>query len=85
MKKKKINNRNQQHAHKGNKFQIMADFMPKPWDLAAMGKKVDVTIMLEDSNIKFFKRQAKKYGTSYKAMIRNLLEHYAAQAEKALR
>ena len=62
-------------------FEIIPDFLPKPWELAAMEKKSKVTIMLEDKSVAFFKRQAKKYGVSYQAMIRNLLQQYALRAK----
>lgn len=61
-------------------LEIIEDFLPKPWELAAMEKKVKVTITLNDSSIEFFKEQAKKYNTPYQAMIRNLLTQYALKA-----
>ena len=61
-------------------FEIIPDFLPKPWELAE--KKTKVTITLNVSDVKFFKRQAKKYKTPYQAMIRNLLHQYALRAEK---
>jgi predicted DNA binding CopG/RHH family protein len=61
-------------------LEIIEDFLPKPWELAAMEKKSKVTIMLEDSSVAFFKKQAKKYGVSYQAMIRNLLRDYSVKA-----
>lgn len=63
-------------------LEIIPDFLPKPWELAAMEKKTKVTITLNDSSVKFFKQQAKRYGTPYQAMIRNLLQQYAMRAEK---
>jgi uncharacterized protein (DUF4415 family) len=59
---------------------VIPDFLPKPWELADMEKKVKVTITLNDSSVQFFKQQGKKYKTPYQAMIRNLLQQYAVKA-----
>jgi hypothetical protein len=61
---------------------VIPDFLPKPWELAGMEKKVKVTITLNDSSVRFFKKQAKKYKTPYQAMIRNLLQQYAERARE---
>lgn len=37
----------------------MPDFLPKPWELAAVEKKTKVTISLNEDSVAFFKRQAK--------------------------
>lgn len=63
-------------------FEIIEDFLPKPWELAEMEKKSKVTISLGDSSLKFFKQTAKEHGVSYQAMIRNLLQLYAMKAGK---
>jgi predicted DNA binding CopG/RHH family protein len=63
-------------------YEIIPDFLPKPWELARMEKKSKVTITLSDESVAFFKKQAKKYGTPYQAMIRNLLQHYVMQAQR---
>jgi len=39
--------------------------------------------MLRKSSVEFFKAEAKKYPTSYQAMIRRLLDLYAAEFSKA--
>jgi predicted DNA binding CopG/RHH family protein len=61
-------------------YEIIRDFLPKPWELAQMEKKTKITITLNESSVKFFKQQAKKFGTPYQAMIRNLLQQYATKA-----
>lgn len=80
MKKKIVYEENPWDDVKASDLEIIEDFLPKPWELAAMEKKSKVTIMLEDSSVKFFKQQAKKYGVSYQAMIRNLLRDYSVKA-----
>jgi predicted DNA binding CopG/RHH family protein len=62
-------------------FEIIPDFLPKPWELAEE-KKTKITITLNESSVEFFKRQAKKYNTPYQAMIRNLLQAYVMRAGK---
>ncbi len=59
---------------------VVKGLLPPPHELARMEKKVKVTITLNDSSVKFFKAQAKKYKTPYQAMIRNLLQAYAERA-----
>lgn len=54
------------------------DFLPKPEELVLKETKKRVTITLSESSLDFFKRAAKKYGASYQAMIRRLLDLYAA-------
>ncbi|MDX2072876.1 MAG: BrnA antitoxin family protein [Alphaproteobacteria bacterium] len=81
MKKKIVYKKNPWPDVKTGDLEIIDDFLPKPWELAAMEKKSKVTIMLEDESVAFFKQQAKKYGVSYQAMIRNLLMQYAAKAQ----
>lgn len=65
-----------------NNMEIIEDFLPKPWELAAMEKKTKVTISLGESSVEFFKKLAKENGVSYQAMIRNLLQLYAMRAGK---
>jgi len=81
MKKRIVYEDNPWPGVKIDNLKVIDDFLPKPWELADMEKKVKVTITLNESSIKFFKRQAKKFGTPYQAMIRNLLQQYAARAE----
>jgi predicted DNA binding CopG/RHH family protein len=59
---------------------VVKDLLPPPHELARMEKKSKITITLNDSSVEFFKKQAKKYKTPYQAMIRNLLQQYAARA-----
>lgn len=63
-------------------LRIIPDFLPKPWELAALEKKEKITITLNKESVDFFKKQAKKYKTPYQAMIRNLLQQYAQRADK---
>ena len=63
-------------------FEIIEDFLPKPWELAQMEKKTKVTISLGESSVNYFKALAKEHGVSYQAMIRNLLQLYAMRAGK---
>lgn len=63
---------------------VVEDFLPPPDQLAFREETVKVTITLNKASIEFFKREAKKHGTPYQAMIRKLLDAYAqryAQSE----
>lgn len=66
---------------------VIGDFLPPPDQLAFREETVKVTITLNKASIEFFKREAKRHGTPYQAMIRKLLDAYAQRyaqpAEKA--
>ena len=57
---------------------VISDFLPKPEDLILREKKTRVTITLTEKSLDFFKSAAKKHKASYQAMIRRLLDFYAA-------
>ncbi len=66
------------------KIEIIDDFLPPPEELAFKEENIKVTIALSKSSIDFFKKEAKSRHTSYQAMIRRLLDLYAAKHQKAL-
>lgn len=53
------------------------DFLPPPHELARAKTTVVVTIGLDPETIAFFKKEAKKNGTKYQKMIREVLHRYA--------
>ena len=55
------------------------DFLPPPSELVLKEEQVKVTLSLSKNSIEFFKEQAKKHGTAYQPMIRELLDSYAKQ------
>ena len=55
---------------------IVRDFLPKPEELSFKEKKTKITITITQRSLDFFKSSAKKYGASYQAMIRRLIDHY---------
>jgi hypothetical protein len=59
------------------RLKIVDDFLPPPDQLAFRDETVKVTITLSKASVEFFKREAKRRGTPYQAMIRKLLDHYA--------
>lgn len=59
------------------KVAVVEDFLPPPERLAFREETVKVTITLNKASIEFFKREAKRHGTPYQAMIRRLLDAYA--------
>lgn len=58
------------------------NFLPPPHELAQRLKKTKITIEITGASAAFFKRQAEKYGVSYQAMIRELLDEYAIRSRK---
>ncbi len=59
------------------KLQRVEDTFPRPEELVFKEENTKVTIALSRRSIDFFKREAKKHGTQYQKMIRNLLDSYA--------
>lgn len=57
---------------------IVKDFLPKPEDLAFKEDTVKVTLNLSKSSIEFFKGIARKHGSQYQKVIRNLLDKYTS-------
>lgn len=57
---------------------VMKDFLPRPEQLVVREKKQRVTLTLTKRSLDFFKSVAKKQKASYQAMIRMLVDSYAA-------
>ena len=64
-------------------LRVIKDFLPPPNQLVLREDNVKVTIALKKSNIDFFKKQAKKHGTSYQKMMREVIDRYASHYKSA--
>jgi predicted DNA binding CopG/RHH family protein len=62
---------------------LVEDFLSPPEDLVFKEENVKVPMSLSKSSVEFFKTEAQKHHTSYQAMIRRLLDLYAAKFSKA--
>ncbi len=60
------------------KVEIVKDFLPRPEELVFKEDTVKVTLNLSKSSIEFFKEIAKKHGSQYQKVIRNLLDRYTS-------
>ena len=60
------------------KVKIVKDFLPEPKDLVLKDDTVKVTLNLSRSSVEFFKNVAKKHGSQYQKVIRNLLDRYTS-------
>lgn len=67
------------------KLRVIKDFLPPPDGLVLRRDHVKVTMSLNKSSVDFFKKEARKRHTSYQAMIRRLIDLYAAQYAKRLK
>ena len=67
------------------KLRGIKDFLPPPDGLVLRRDHVKVTMSLNKSSVDFFKKEARKRHTSYQAMIRRLIDLYAAQHAKRLK
>jgi predicted DNA binding CopG/RHH family protein len=59
-------------------YHIVEDFLPPPHKLIRKESHVRVTINLNEQSVNVFKEAAKKSHTQYQKIIRNLIDHYAA-------
>ena len=57
---------------------VIKDFLPPPEQLVMPHDHVKITLMLDRPSVAFFKAQAKRHGTKYQRMMREVLKHYAA-------
>ncbi len=64
------------------KLRVVDDFLPAPEELVFKEDNVKITMALSKSSVEFFKAEAKKHHTSYQAMIRRLVDHYASRHAK---
>ena len=60
------------------KIEIVDDFLPSPEELVFKEDTIKVTLNLSKSSIDFFKDLAKKHGSQYQKVIRNLLDNYTS-------
>ena len=60
------------------KIEIVKDYLPRPEDLVYKEDTVKVTLNLSKSSIEFFKGIARKHGSQYQKVIRNLLDNYSS-------
>ena len=58
------------------KLERVEDTFPRPEELVFKEDNSKITIALSRRSIDFFKQEAKKHGTQYQKMIRNLLDSY---------
>ncbi len=65
------------------KVNIVKDFLPPPEALVLQEEKVKITISLSKDSVEFFKKEAKKNGTSYQRMIRKAIDLYVARFQQS--
>lgn len=63
---------------------VISDFLPSPEELAFREESVKVTISLSKKSVDFFKSEASKHHTQYQRMIRQLIDAYVDNQERAL-
>lgn len=64
-------------------FKIVKDFLPPPEMLALRSENVKVTIQLSKASIEFFKKWAQKKRSHYQTMIRDILNCYTVNYQRA--
>ncbi|KAF0150913.1 MAG: hypothetical protein FD143_2422 [Ignavibacteria bacterium] len=63
---------------KMGEVEVIKDFLPKPEELVFKENTVKITLNLSKSSIAFFKGIARKHGSQYQKVIRNLLDNYTS-------
>ena len=58
--------------------EVVKDFLPNPEELVFKENTIKVTLNLSKSSIEFFKGVARKHGSQYQKVIRNLLDNYTS-------
>ena len=55
----------------------VADFLPPPSELLPQEEALKITLSIDCETVDFFKKVAKKNGTKYQRMMREVLKGYA--------
>lgn len=55
----------------------VADFLPPPSELLPQEEALKITLSIDGETVDFFKKVAKKNGTKYQRMMREVLKGYA--------
>ena len=55
----------------------VADFLPPPSELLPQEEALKITLSIDSETVDFFKKAAKKNGTKYQRMMREVLKGYA--------
>ena len=55
----------------------MMDFLPSPANLLPKEEAMKITLSIDEETVDFFKKVAKKNGTKYQRMMREVLKGYA--------
>lgn len=55
----------------------VADFLPPPGELLPKEEALKITLSIDSETVDFFKKVAKKNGTKYQRMMREVLKGYA--------
>ena len=61
-------------------FTVVKDFLPKPSEFVLKQPAVSVTLEVGKSSLEFYKDIAKKHKTTYKRVIKKVLDTYASKA-----
>jgi predicted DNA binding CopG/RHH family protein len=77
MKKKTVYTEAPKNVSKAiTKGEIVADFLPPPYELVKKEPKAKITITLNRGSIDFFKKHARKNNVKYQTMINEVLDKY---------
>lgn len=55
----------------------VVDFLPPPSELLPQEEALKITLSIDSETVDFFKKVAKKNGTKYQRMMREVLKGYA--------
>ena len=58
---------------------MVSNFLPPPEELFPREDTLKVTLRLDRKSVEFYKERAKRHGTKYQRMMREILKRYALQ------
>ncbi|MBU1094953.1 MAG: CopG family transcriptional regulator [Bacteroidetes bacterium] len=65
-------------SEKIGEVEVIKGFLPKSEDLVFKEDTIKIKLNLSKASIKFFKEIARKHGSQYQKVIRNLLDSYTS-------
>jgi hypothetical protein len=60
-----------------DRARIIPDFLPPPEQLFPVEDTLKITLRLDRQSVDFYKERARRHGTKYQRMMREILKRYA--------
>jgi hypothetical protein len=60
-----------------SRARIISNFLPPPHELFPVEDTLKITLRLDRQSVEFYKDRARRHGTKYQRMMREILKRYA--------